>query len=96
MVVSITQGHPPIDRDDILAALVDLQYDRNDIEFKRGTFRVRGDVVEIFPAYETTAFRIEFFGDDIESIWHINPLSGELLTEETQIFIYPRQALRHR
>ena len=87
-VLSITKG---IDfaRDDILKSLVDLQYDRNDIEFKRGTFRVRGDVVEIFPAYETTAYRVEMFGDSIETIWHINPLTGELLTEEKQIFIYP-------
>ena len=87
-VLSITKGIP-FERDDILKALVDLQYDRNDIEFKRGTFRVRGDVVEIFPAYETTAFRIEFFGDTIEAIHHIHPTSGELLTEEKQIFIYP-------
>jgi excinuclease ABC subunit B len=87
-VVSITKG-VPFSREDILRALIDLQYDRNDIEFKRGTFRVRGDVVEIFPAYETTAYRVEMFGDDIENIWHINPISGELLTEEKQIFIYP-------
>jgi excinuclease ABC subunit B len=87
-VLSITKGIP-FERDDILKALVDLQYNRNDIEFKRGTFRVRGDVVEIFPAYETTAFRIEMFGDQIESIWHIHPTSGELLSEESQIFIYP-------
>jgi excinuclease ABC subunit B len=87
-VVSITKG-VPFSRDDMLKALIDLQYDRNDIEFKRGTFRVRGDVVEVFPAYETTAYRIEMFGDDIENIWHINPVSGELLTEEKQIFIYP-------
>ncbi len=73
----------------MIRALVDMQYDRNDIEFKRGTFRVRGDVVEIFPAYETTAFRVELFGDDVENIWHINPVSGELLTEEKQIFIFP-------
>jgi excinuclease ABC subunit B len=87
-VVSITRG-VPFAREDLLRALIDLQYDRNDIEFKRGTFRVRGDVVEIFPAYETTAYRVELFGDDVEAIWHINPVSGELLTEETQIFIYP-------
>ncbi len=78
-----------ISREDILRGLVDLQYDRNDIEFKRGTFRVRGDVVEVFPAYETTAYRIELFGDQIEHIWHINPTSGELLTEETTIYVYP-------
>ena len=87
-VLSITKGID-FSRDDILKSLVDLQYDRNDIEFKRGTFRVRGDVVEIFPAYETTAYRVEMFGDSIETIWHINPVSGELLTEEKQIFIYP-------
>ncbi len=87
-VVSITKG-VPFNREDLLRALIDLQYDRNDIEFKRGTFRVRGDVVEIFPAYETTAFRVELFGDDVENIWHINPLTGELLTEEKQIFIFP-------
>ncbi len=87
-VVSITKGIP-FNREDLLRALIDMQYDRNDIEFKRSTFRVRGDVVEIFPAYETTAYRIELFGDEVESIWHINPISGELLTEEKQIFIFP-------
>jgi excinuclease ABC subunit B len=88
MVISVTKG-ATIDRDNLLKGLIDLQYDRNDIEFKRGTFRVRGDTVELFPAYETTAYRIEMFGDEIESIWHINPISGELLAEETSIFIYP-------
>ncbi len=89
-VLSITKGiaHEG-GRDGLLHSLVDLQYDRNDIEFKRGTFRVRGDVVEVFPAYETTAYRVEFFGDEVENIYHINPTSGELLTEEAQIFIYP-------
>lgn len=93
-VLSITKGVPygganGNGRDELLRALIDLQYDRNDIEFKRGVFRVRGDVVEIFPAYETTAYRVEFFGDDVEAIWHINPLTGELLTEEKQVFIFP-------
>jgi excinuclease ABC subunit B len=87
-VISITKGFP-FNREDLLKALVDLQYARNDIEFKRATFRVRGDVVEVFPAYETTAYRIELFGDDVEAIWHINPVSGELLTEEKQVFIFP-------
>jgi excinuclease ABC subunit B len=87
-VISITKGYP-FRREDLLKALVDMQYDRNDFEFKRGTFRVRGDVVEVFPAYETTAYRIELFGDDIEAIWHINPVSGELLTGENQVFIFP-------
>ena len=90
-VISITKGVPygTDGRDDLLRNLIDLQYDRNDIEFKRGIFRVRGDVVEIFPAYETTAYRVEFFGDNVESIWHIHPTSGELLAEEQQVFIFP-------
>ncbi len=88
MVLSITVGQM-LQRDDILRCLIDLQYDRNEIEFKRGTFRVRGDVIEIFPAYETTAVRVAMFGDEIESIWHINPLTGELLTQENYIFIFP-------
>lgn len=90
-VISIIKGDVfgASGRDDLLRALIDLQYDRNDIEFKRGVFRVRGDVVEIFPAYETTAYRVEFFGDQVENIWHINPVSGELLTEEKQIFVFP-------
>ena len=76
------------DRDEMLRKLIDLQYDRNDIEFKRGTFRVRGDVVEILPSYENPAYRIEFFGDEIDHR-RINPLTGELLPSEEQIFIYP-------
>jgi excinuclease ABC subunit B len=78
-----------IDRDDMLRKLIELQYTRNDIDFKRGTFRVRGDVVELHPAYEEFAWRIDFFGDDIASINAINPLTGELLKEEQQIFVYP-------
>src|SRR2546421_5873801 len=77
------------DRDEMLRKLVDLQYSRNDIDFKRGTFRVRGDVVELHPSYEEFAYRIEFFGDEITNIDAINPLTGELLKSEDQIFIYP-------
>ncbi len=77
------------DRDELLRKLIDLQYSRNDIDFKRGTFRVRGDVVELHPSYEEFAFRIEFFGDQITTIDMINPLTGELLKSEHQIFIYP-------
>ena len=77
------------DRDEMLRKLIDLQYSRNDIDFKRGTFRVRGDVVELHPSYEEFAYRIEFFGDEITAIDAINPLTGELLKSETQIFIYP-------
>jgi excinuclease ABC subunit B len=77
------------DRDDLLKRLIELQYARNDIDFKRATFRVRGDVVEIFPSYEEFAYRVELFGDDITSIISINPLTGEVLAEHSSIFIYP-------
>src|SRR6184192_650803 len=77
------------DRDEMLRKLIDLQYSRNDIDFKRSTFRVRGDVVEVHPSYEEFAYRIEFFGDTITNIDAINPLTGELLKSEDQIFIYP-------
>src|SRR6478672_9021470 len=87
-VVPIRVGEPT-DRDDLLRRLLDLQYARNDIDFKRGTFRVRGDVVELRPSYEEFAYRIEFFGDDITTIDAINPLTGELLSTHDQIFIYP-------
>ena len=77
------------DRDEMLRKLIDLQYTRNDIDFKRGTFRVRGDVVELHAAYEEFAYRIEFFGEQITNIDAINPLTGELLKSEEQLFIYP-------
>ncbi len=77
------------DRDEMLRKLIDLQYTRNDIDFKRATFRVRGDVVELHPAYEDFAYRIEFFGDQVTNIDAINPLTGELLKSEEQLFIYP-------
>ncbi len=78
-----------IDRDDLLKRCVDLQYSRNDVDFKRGTFRVRGDVVEIHPAYEQFAYRIEMFGDEIERLEMINPLTSESLGSHQKIFIYP-------
>ena len=77
------------DRDEMLRKLIDLQYSRNDIDFKRATFRVRGDVVELHPSYEEFAYRIAFFGDEITSIDSVNPLTGELLASHDQIFIYP-------
>jgi excinuclease ABC subunit B len=77
------------DRDEMLRKLVDLQYARNDIDFKRATFRVRGDVVELHPSYEEFAYRIEFFGDEITAIDAINPLTGELLSSHDDVFIYP-------
>src|SRR3954447_5789829 len=70
------------DRDEMLRKLIDLQYSRNDIDFKRGTFRVRGDVVELHPSYEEFAYRIEFFGDEITAIDAVNPLTGEVLKSE--------------
>ena len=66
----------------LLRQLVDIQYERNDVDFARGTFRVRGDVVEIHPAYEEHGVRIEFFGDEIERITEIDPLTGEVLARE--------------
>jgi excinuclease ABC subunit B len=76
-------------REQILRALVDIQYNRNDIELRRGTFRARGDVVEIFPAYEEHAVRIEMFGDEIESISEIDPLTGKTLAGRERIVVYP-------
>jgi len=78
-----------MDRDEMLHKLIDLQYSRNDIDFKRGTFRVRGDVVELRPSYEEFAYRIEMFGEEIVNIDAINPLTGELLGSYDSIFIYP-------
>ncbi len=78
-----------IARDRILSQLVDSYYTRNDFEFKRGTFRVRGDVVEIFPAYEQEALRIEMFGDEIEQISLVNTVTGEILSSQETAAIYP-------
>ncbi|OQA04034.1 MAG: UvrABC system protein B [Planctomycetes bacterium ADurb.Bin401] len=78
-----------IERNELLGRFADLQYQRNDIDFHRGTFRVRGDVVELWPSYESFAVRIEFFGDDVEQINYINPVSGEILASEQQLFVYP-------
>jgi excinuclease ABC subunit B len=76
-------------RDKILRQLVDLQFERNDIDFHRGTFRVRGDTLEIFPANAETAYRIEFWGDEIERMIEVDPLTGELLTEKKTIDVFP-------
>ncbi|HEX73967.1 MAG TPA: excinuclease ABC subunit UvrB [Dehalococcoidia bacterium] len=76
-------------RDKLLRQLVDMQYERNDIDFTRGKFRIRGDTLEIQPAYEELALRIEFFGDDIERIVEIDPLTGEILAELDSVDIYP-------
>src|SRR5215204_2730427 len=77
------------DRDSILRRLVEIQYTRNDMTFTRGTFRVRGDTLEIFPVYEEMALRIEFFGDEIERLMTLHPVTGEVLTEDRELYIFP-------
>ncbi|MEM9410528.1 MAG: excinuclease ABC subunit UvrB [Planctomycetota bacterium] len=88
MMVALKTGDT-IDRDEMLSKLVDIQYERNDIAFERTKFRVRGDTVEIWPSYEEYGFRVEFWGDDIEQLSIINPVSGETLSTQDQLFIYP-------
>jgi len=78
-----------IDRDQLLRQLVTMQYARNDLSFTRGTFRVRGDTVEIFPMYEELALRLEFFGDEIERALTLHPLTGEVMSEEQNIHVFP-------
>ncbi len=78
-----------IDRDELIRALVTIQYQRNDIEFVRGNFRVKGDTVEVIAVYDEEATRIEFFGDEIEKIYRIHPLTGEVLMERESVAIYP-------
>jgi len=78
-----------IDRDELIRALVAIQYQRNDIEFTRGNFRVKGDTVEVIAVYDEEATRIEFFGDEIEKIYRIHPLTGEVLMERDSVAIYP-------
>jgi excinuclease ABC subunit B len=87
-MVTLTVGQQ-IKRDDILRSLVKIQYSRNDVAFERGTFRVRGDTVEIFPAYEEQAVRIEMFGDEIEKISKVNPLTGETIIGLAKAAVYP-------
>ncbi|MBD0694878.1 excinuclease ABC subunit UvrB [Streptomyces sp. CBMA123] len=78
-----------IDRDVLLRRFVDIQYARNDVAFTRGTFRVRGDTIEIFPVYEELAVRIEMFGDEIESLYTLHPLTGEIISQDEQIYVFP-------
>jgi excinuclease ABC subunit B len=78
-----------VERDLFLRALVDVQYTRNDIAFARGTFRVRGDTVEIIPAYEELAVRVEFFGDEIDRLYYLHPLTGEVVREVDELRIFP-------
>src|ERR687890_2061049 len=76
-------------RDKIVRQLIDIQYDRNDMTLVRGAFRVRGDTLEIFPAYEDIAVRVEFFGDEVERIVEVDPLTGELLIERLEVDVFP-------
>ncbi len=87
-VVSLRRGSQ-VKRDKVVRHLIDIQYDRNDMTLTRGTFRVRGDTVEIYPAYEEIAVRVEFFGDEVERIVEVDPLTGELLVERMEVEIFP-------
>ena len=89
MMISLRPGMEK-DRDEVLRSLIDMQYDRNDMDFHRGTFRVRGDVVEIIPAYESdVAIRVEFFGDELDRITEVDVLTGEIRRELNHIALYP-------
>src|SRR6202045_3945302 len=78
-----------MERDQLLRKLVGMQYTRNDIAFTRGTFRVRGDTIEIIPVYEELAVRIEMFGDEIERLMTLHPLTGEVISEDDELYIFP-------
>jgi excinuclease ABC subunit B len=89
MVLFVEEGQH-LDRDKVLRKLVDIQYQRNDYDFHRGTFRVRGDTIEVFPAYEESrAVRIEFFGDEVEALYEIDPLRGKVIRKLQTVCIYP-------
>ena len=88
MVISLKRGES-IRREDLLLKLIDIQYKRNDISFTRGTFRVRGDVIEIWPASEEISLRVELFGDEIDNLSLTNPLTGEVLKTNDELFVYP-------
>ncbi len=88
MMVDVAVGDS-VDRDKLLRKLVDIQYDRSDYELRRATFRPRGDVVEILPAYEEVALRVDFFGDTVEKIAYVDPLTGNVISHQEQATIYP-------
>ena len=87
-MVTLSKG-AEMNRDDLLRKFVSMQYARNDMDFHRGTFRVRGDTVEIIPMYEELAIRIEFFGDEIEAIHTLHPLTGEVIRDEDEMYVFP-------
>ena len=78
-----------IERNDLLRAFVNMQYTRNDLAFTRGTFRVRGDTIEIIPVYEELAVRIEMFGDEVDSLTMLNPLTGTPIRAEERVYVFP-------
>lgn len=86
VIISVDED---LDRDRFLRLLVDIQYERNDVGFTRGTFRAKGDTVDIIPAYEERAVRIEFFGDDIDSLYYIHPVTGDVIEEVDEVRIFP-------
>ncbi|MFI4875294.1 MAG: excinuclease ABC subunit UvrB, partial [Blastopirellula sp. JB062] len=88
MMVSVARGQI-IDRDEVLGRLVGILYERNDVAFERSKFRVRGDCIEIWPSYEEFAYRIELWGDEVEQLSIINPLTGEVIAPQDQLYIYP-------
>ncbi|TWT31376.1 excinuclease ABC subunit UvrB [Blastopirellula retiformator] len=88
MMVSVAKGQM-IDRDEVLGKLVGILYERNDVAFERSKFRVRGDCIEIWPSYEEFAYRIELWGDEVEQLSIINPLTGEVIAPQDQLYIYP-------
>jgi excinuclease ABC subunit B len=87
-MVSLEVGQE-IERDALLRRFVDVQYTRNDLAFSRGTFRVRGDTIEVFPVYQEHAVRIEMFGDEIERLYSLHPVTGEVLSEDTSLMVFP-------
>jgi excinuclease ABC subunit B len=87
-MVTLRKG-AEMNRDALLRKFVSMQYARNDMDFHRGTFRVRGDTVEIIPMYEELAIRIEFFGDEIENIYTLHPLTGDIIRDETEMYVFP-------
>ncbi|GMA37479.1 hypothetical protein GCM10025876_36830 [Demequina litorisediminis] len=87
-MVSLAVGDS-VDRDMLLREFVQMQYSRNDLAFTRGTFRVRGDTVEIIPVYEELAIRIEFFGDEIDALYTLHPLTGQVVEQRQQVHIFP-------
>src|SRR5438128_10451981 len=89
MLLLLEKGQK-VRRQDVLRRLVEIQYERNDVDFRRGTFRVRGDVIEVFVTYEDSAYRIEMWGDQIESLSQIDPLFGQVKRTLDRLHIYPR------